>query len=133
MRHFLNLKTTIRTRDFQASCDFYETILGLKKIENWQEPHDSGSIYQLGPAVESGLLEISYIRTEHDEFQEEFHEDASLKIDLQLATNNLESWVQRLQGNWEFKGPVDKPWGSRYIYFKDPDGVQIIIYERQKP
>ena len=129
MNSFLSLKTTIRTRNFEASCGFYENILGLPKVEGWQENHDRGAIYGFGPNGSYGLLEISQIDSAHENFQPEFREPASLKIDLQMATNDLEAWVARLQGKWEFKGPVGRPWGSRYVYLMDPDQVQIIIYE----
>ena len=132
MDSFLSLKATIRTHNFEASCHFYEKILGLEKLEGWHEVNDRGCIYRAGLSPECGLLEISEIGKDHEYFQSEFHQPASLKIDLQLATSDLDSWVKRLRGNWQFRGPVDRPWGSRYLYVLDPDQVQIIIYEHKQ-
>ena len=129
MNSFLSLKTTIRTRNFEALCGFYENILGLHKVEGWHETHDRGAIYRIGPNGSNGLLEISQIDSAHEYFQPEFREPASHKMDVQMATDDLEAWVAHLRGKWEFRGPVDRLWGSRYVYLTDPDQVQIIIYE----
>ncbi len=133
MNAFLGCKTTIRTRDYSASSHFYQQVLGLELIESWQEPLDQGSIYQIGPASSGSLLEISQVSSGHESYREEFAQPASMKMDLQMATDDIQLWVDKLQGNWEFRGPVSRPWGSEYLYLRDPDGVQIIIYEDQNP
>lgn len=53
------------------------------------------------------------------------------KVDLQLRTDSVDSWTQALEGMWPFEGPEDLPWGQRWIKLRDPDGLQIAIYEGQ--
>ncbi|MDH3710716.1 MAG: VOC family protein [Cyclobacteriaceae bacterium] len=132
MNAFLECKATIRTRDYTASCHFYQQILGLDLIESWQDAQDRGSIFRLDKRGGS-LLEISELGTRHESYRAEFAQPATMKMDLQMATDDLQHWVEKLQGNWEFRGPVSRPWGSEYLYLKDPDGVQVIIYKYQNP
>lgn len=128
MNSFTTLKTVIRTKDFQASCAFYKDILGLRVVTSWHESQDRGCIFEL---AENARIEISKIDPAHQYYQSLFSEEATLKIDLQLATNDLQGWAKRLKEKWECRGPVDRPWGSKYLYLKDPDGVQIIIYDKE--
>jgi len=27
------------------------------------------------------------------------------------------------------RGPIQRPWGSRYAYLSDPNGIQVILFE----
>ncbi len=47
----------------------------------------------------------------------------SNKISIQLRTDNVSYWADRLQENWKVRGPVLRPWGSQYLYLLDPDGI----------
>lgn len=123
------LKTVIRTKDFEASCNFYGKLLGLSVIESWSSESDAGCIFSL---AENTSVEISRINPEDDYFHDYFDEDASLKIDLQIPTIALDEWAVYLQDHWPCRGPVARPWGSRYLYLKDPDGVQVIFYSEPK-
>ena len=43
---------------------------------------------------------------------------------LEFRVNDVDSEFKRLQGivkTW-VKGPTTQPWGTRSIYFRDPDG-----------
>ena len=53
-------------------------------------------------------------------------------MDIQIRTDNVEYWAERLNNKWEARGPVLRPWGSFYLYLRDPDGLQIIIYEEKQ-
>ncbi len=124
-RTFLGQKTVIRTRDFKSSCTFYKEVLGLEIAESWNNDLDCGCIFSTGG---SGSIEISYLEPGHDYFRSVFTAPASLKMDIQLATKDMDGWVNRLSPLWEYKGPVSRPWGTQYLYLRDPDDVQIIIY-----
>ena len=41
----------------------------------------------------------------------------------------MEFWEKRLKGKWETRGSILRPWGSYYFYLKDPDGLQVLIYQ----
>jgi len=123
-----SLKFTIRTRDFESSRKFYREILDLAEVEAWDEDSDRGLIVSPGGAA---LIEISEIRPHSSSFRGEFLGSmGGEKVDIQLRTSDVERWARRLSAaGWPFRGPVDRPWGARYIYLHDPDGVKIILYD----
>ena len=130
-KKLLSLKTVIRTKDFEISKDFYTRILGLEVDEEYEDPGDRGFIFRLGSEPNNAFIEISEISEEHDYFQEAFAlESANDKVDMQIRTNDVNYWAERLKKeNWPARGPVKRPWGHRYLYLRDPDNLRIIIYE----
>jgi len=124
------LKFTIRTRDFSKATWFYHEVLCLSEVETWDEATDRGAIFSLG---EGGLIEVSEIRANSEAFRSEFLDPMkSEKVDVQLRTPDIEPWAKRLDAlGWKFEGPVDRPWGARYLYLNDPDGVRIILYDER--
>lgn len=130
----LSLKTVIRTRDFEASKTFYTQILNLEIVEEYDDEDGSkGVIVRVGSERSNAFIEISEIKKEHRYFQEAFDEDIENdKTGIQIATHTIDYWANKLQGKWNARGPVLRPWGSRYLYLRDPDELQIIIYQ-EKP
>jgi len=125
MEGFISLKTTIRTKNFESSKMFYSTVLQLKIVEEYDDKNGSqGCILRIGSEESNAFVEISEIEAKHD-----FLND---KIDLQIKTNSILYWAERLQKLWKVSGPIDRPWGSQYLYLRDPDGLQIIIYQENK-
>lgn len=129
----LSSKTVIRTKDFVASKSFYTEILNLQIAEEYDDGNGSrGMILRLGSEASNAFIEISEIKNYHEYFQEAFVEGfKNDKTDIQIRTTNIEFWAKRLQEKWQARGPVLRPWGSYYLYLRDPDGLQIIIYEEK--
>jgi len=130
---FTNVKTVIRTKDFEASKNFYSQVLGFDIVEEYDEEKGvRGCILRIGKTGSNAFLEISAVDTDHyyynKSFDRTFDND---KIDLQIKTNSIDYWVKNLDDKWKKKGPVDKPWGATYLYLRDPDGLQIIIYQEK--
>ncbi len=127
----LSLKTVIRTKDFKASKNFYMMVLGFEIEEEYNDGNGSrGIILRFGNEKSNAFIEISEIMNEHYYFQEAFSEKLDNdKIDIQLKTLDVEHWAKRLNEKWEVRGPIKRPWGSQYLYLRDPDGMQIIIYQ----
>lgn len=128
----LGMKTVIRTKDYRAALHFYTNLLKLEVISAYDDGDGSrGSILQVGREGGSAFIELSEIRKDHRYHQEAF--DRSFendKVDLQIRTGNVAYWAKRLREHkWPAKGPVLRPWGAHYLYLKDPDGLQIILYE----
>ena len=101
-----------------------------------QQEYDDGDgsrgvIYRLGESTNRAYLEISEILESHDYYQEAFSQKFDNdKLDLQIPCSGIDEWAQRLsEHNWPSRGPVPRPWGSRYLYLRDPDGLQIILFE----
>ena len=132
--NLLSLKTVIRTKDLEASKAFYTQILNLKIVQEYNDGNGSkGIILRLGSEGSNAFLEISEIKKTHNYFQKAFSESIQNdKIDLQLRTDNIKYWEARLKGKWKTRGPILRPWGSYYFYLKDPDGLQIIIYQESE-
>ena len=131
---FKSVKTTIRTKNYEASKEFYHTFLKLSIVEEYDsEKGVRGCILSLGGIDTSSFIEISEIASAHDYFQncfqDKFNND---KIDLQIKTDDIDYWTERLSGFIKVRGPINRPWGSKYLYIRDPDGLQIIIYQEFK-
>ena len=129
----LSLKTVIRTKDLKASINFYTKILNLNVVQKYNDGDGSkGVILRFGPESSNAFLEISEIKESHNYHQDSF--DKSIKndkIDIQLRTDDVEYWASKINGQWNMRGPVLRPWGSQYLYLRDPDGLQIIIYQEK--
>lgn len=130
----LSLKTVIRTKDFEASKHFYTEILKLVIVEEYNDGDGSkGVIMRFGSESSNAFLEISEIEKNHGYYQEAFSEKLKNdKIDIQLKTDDVAYWAKLLNNKWEARGPVLRPWGSHYLYVRDPDGLQIIIYQEKE-
>ena len=129
-----SLKTVIRTKNFEASKSFYTQILNLDIVEEYNDGNGSkGLIVRFGPEGSNAFLEISEIQKSHSYFQDAFSESfENDKTDIQLKTENVNYWANLLKAKWDARGPVLRPWGSHYLYLRDPDGLQIIIYQEKR-
>jgi len=127
------LKTVIRTSDFNRSKEFYVSFLNLKILEEYDDENGSrGCILGLSTENNNALIEISEIKATHDFYQPAFDRTIDNdKIEIQIRTNSVDYWTDRLNNVWETKGPIDRPWGSRYLYLRDPDGIRIVIYQEK--
>ncbi len=129
----LSCKTVIRTKNFEASKAFYLDVMGLHIVETYDDGDGSrGLIFRFGDEKSNAFLEISEIQASHYYYQDAF--GASLKndkMDLQLRTEDMPYWERQIKEKWEARGPVLRPWGSHYLYLRDPDGLQIIIYQEK--
>lgn len=128
MGSLTSLKTVIHTEDFTNSVRFYHEVLGLEVVNKWDEPGDRGRIFKVGS--ERAFIEILETKAQGEHSANEFPSGMiNNKMEIQMATKNLEAWVSRLQTLWPTKGPLKRPWGSSYLYLRDPNGIQIIIYQ----
>lgn len=126
----LQFKMVIRCTDLDRSSFFYNWLLDLTIIEEWEEESGRGCIFSFGEGGTGGKLEI-YEMTEadkrfHPAFRAPLNND---KIDIQLKCRNLDDWIKRIQGKVDYEGPETTVWGERLIKFRDPDNLLIAIYE----
>ncbi|MDC8004869.1 VOC family protein [Aureisphaera galaxeae] len=131
---FLSSKTVIRTRDFNASKSFYMEVLQMELYESYDDGDGSkGVILRIGDENSTALLEISEIMDYNEYHQDAFDKKLdSDKMGLQIRTDDVQYWADRLkEKRWSARGPVLRPWGSYYLYLRDPDGLQIIIYQEK--
>ncbi|MEK9136418.1 MAG: VOC family protein [Bacteroidota bacterium] len=123
-------KIVIRCRDFSLSRQFYSSVLGLRIVAEWEESGGKGCIFAVTRGEDGGYLEIYEMTNEDERYHPSFSARLQTdKIDLQLRTDSVDSWVNALQGAWPFDGPERLPWGQRWIKLRDPDDLLIAIYE----
>ena len=114
------LKTRIETPLSEECRVFYTKYLGMKVLDSWDESGDKGVILGLGSSAQGeAYLEIAYAETPKS------HEG----ISLQFRVRDLDAVAKKLRGKLQFRGPEERPWGSRYLYLEDPSGIHVILYE----
>ncbi len=115
----LSLKTRISTPHFEQTQSFYQDLFGLVVVEDWDEPGDRGVILALDDQRIDALLEI---RRAGDEARFD-------GLSLQLRVADVEAFIARVRDRVVFEGPKARPWGSRYVYLRDPNDIQVIVYD----
>ncbi len=113
-----SLKTKITTPRFEATVAWYRNLFGLEMVEQWDEPKDKGCILALPGGRNEALLEV------YDGPAADFG-----GLSLQFRTTDIDAFRARIADDMDCRGPVDRPWGSRYLYLHDPNGIAIIVYE----
>lgn len=116
---FTGLKTRIETPRLEETAAFYTGLLGLTVLDAWDEDGDRGMILGLGPArAAEAFLELAQGAAA-----------PAPAVSLQFRVDDLAAVEARLRGQWEYRGPEARPWGSTYLYLRDPAGVQVIVYQ----
>ncbi len=115
----LSLKTRISTPHFEQTQSFYQDLFGLIVVEDWDEPGDRGVILAFHEQRMDALLEI-------------YRSDNAASFDgtsLQIRVADVDAFVARARDRVVFEGPKERPWGSRYVYLRDPNDIQVIVYD----
>ena len=116
------VNTCLITNDVKRLVEFYEPILALKAKR-------TGEDYAEFPTGVGVLAVFS------EDAQEKYipgsAEAAKNKsVVLQFRVGDVDQEYRRLQGlvkTW-VKPPTTQPWGTRSIYFRDPDGNLVDFY-----
>lgn len=118
--------TCVITNDVKRLVDFYEPILAMKA--KW-----SGKDYAEFP-TSVGLLAIFSAEAQEIYIpgSAEAAKNKSLILEFKIANVDLEyKRLQNLVKVW-VKPPTTQPWGTRSIYFRDPDGNLVNFYAPTK-
>lgn len=113
------IKTRIQTDRFDETLHFYTEFLGLKIIREWNDEADTGAILGLPDAAAKAYLEIASVP----------QASVSAGVTLQFRTDDLNKAIEDLAGKYQHDPPDVKPWGSTYVYLRDPAGNQVIVFE----
>jgi catechol 2,3-dioxygenase-like lactoylglutathione lyase family enzyme len=114
-----SLKTQITTPRLADTQAFYQSVFGLSVVEEWDEPDDKGVILQFPDGHREALLEV-YEGSDTQNF---------VGLSLQFRVDHLESFIASLPAGVLFEGPDHRPWGSTYLYLRDPNDIQVIVYQ----
>lgn len=119
MSVLLSLKTKLSTDKLAETTAFYRQLFDLQMLEEWDHPGDKGVILGLGGDRNEALLEIYDSNTGAD----------FSGLSLQFRVADIQAFVRSLPETLEYEGPRVRPWGSTYVYIRDPNDVLIIVYE----
>ena len=115
-------------RDLPASRRFYVALPGPHVAGVWDASGHRGCRGAVGSG--GGFLEMLAVDCEHPKHQPAFAElAANDKTELQIRVDSVDVWAERLDGSIDFEGPVTRPWGNRYLWLRDPDGVRVALFQ----
>jgi catechol 2,3-dioxygenase-like lactoylglutathione lyase family enzyme len=120
------VNTCLITNDVKRLVEFYEPILALKAKrtgEDYAEFRTSVGVL----AIFSGVAQERYIPGSAEAANNK-------SVVLQFRVTDVDQEYRRLQNlvkTW-VKPPTTQPWGTRSIYFRDPDGNLVDFYTPSK-
>jgi catechol 2,3-dioxygenase-like lactoylglutathione lyase family enzyme len=120
------LHTCLITSDVKKLVDFYEPVLNLKA--RWSGPDYAEFTTGVGVlAIFSADAQEKYIPGSADAGR-----NRSLILEFRVADPDSE--YRRLEGIVKVwvKPPTTQPWGTRSVYFRDPDGNLVDFYRPAK-
>ena len=116
------VNTCLITNDVKRLVEFYEPILALKAKRTGEDYAE----FQTGVGVLAVFSEDA-----HEKYIPGSAQAAKNKsVVLQFRVGDVDQEYRRLQGlvkTW-VKPPTTQPWGTRSIYFRDPDGNLVDFY-----
>ena len=116
------MNTCLITNDVKRLVEFYEPILALKAKK-------TGEDYAEFPTG-VGVLAIFSKDTQERYIPGSAEAAKNRSVVLQFRVSDPDQEYGRLQGlvkSW-VKPPTTQPWGTRSIYFRDPDGNLLDFY-----
>ena len=121
------VNTCLITRDVNRLAAFYTQVLHV-------EPHREGKDY-LEFRTEVGVLALFSAGAQESYIPGSTTPGQNHSAILEFEVGNVDQEYARLK---EFvkiwvKGPTDQPWGTRSIYFRDPDGNLVDFFARRIP
>ena len=114
----LSLKTRLSTPLLAETCDWYRDLFGLELLEEWDEPGDRGCILGFPGGVSQALLEIHHCKTGSN----------FAGLSLQFRVDDINAFALPKDQRFASRGPEDRPWGSRYLFLTDPNGVSVVVF-----
>lgn len=114
----LSLKTKITTPRLAETVAWYRDLLGMEVAEQWDEPNDRGCILALSGGRGEAFLEI-YEGPAVSGFS---------NVSLQIRVEDLAPFRDLSDTRFHSRGPVDRPWGSQYLFFTDPNGISVVLF-----
>lgn len=116
------INTCLITNDVKALTAFYSQVLQI-------EPHKSGDDYVEFP-TKVGTLAIFAATAQEKYIPGSATAGQNHSSILEFRVANVDEEYARLRpmvASWA-KGPTTQPWGTRSIYFRDPDGNLVDFF-----
>src|SRR5690606_24638717 len=112
-----SLKTKVSTPLWRECVAFYCGVFGMVVAEQWEEHDDQGAILAFPDGRGEAYLEL---------YQTDVTHDVS-GMSLQFKVEDIGTFVRSLPPTLKYGGPRPRPWGSTYVYLRDPAGVLVIV------
>jgi catechol 2,3-dioxygenase-like lactoylglutathione lyase family enzyme len=114
--------TCLISGDVKRLAAFYEKVLQI-------EPQRSGDDY-LEFRTNEGTLALFSTAAQEKYIRGAATGGGNRGVILEFRVSNVDGEYARLQGlvNVWVKGPTTQPWGTRSIYFRDPDGNLVDFF-----
>jgi len=124
----LELRVALTTSDYERMAKFYNDALGIEPAQTWEIGQGRAVILNMGMAT----LEIFDETQAQTIDQIETGKRVSGQIRFSLQVPDLKSATERLlnQGAVMVHPPILTPWGDYNVRFKDPDGMQITLFQK---
>jgi catechol 2,3-dioxygenase-like lactoylglutathione lyase family enzyme len=118
--------TCVITHDVRRLVDFYEPILAQKA--KW-----SGKDYAEFPSG-AGILAIFSVEAQEEYIPGSAEPAKNKSVILEFRVSDVDQEYGRLRSLVKIwvKPPTTQPWGTRSIYFRDPDGNLVDFYTPRK-
>jgi uncharacterized glyoxalase superfamily protein PhnB len=116
------VNTCLITNNVKRLVEFYEPVLGLKAKR-------SGEDYAEFP-TDGGVLAIFSQEAQQKYIPGSTEAAKNKSVILEFKVADVDQEYRRLQSvvkTW-VKPPTTQPWGTRSIYFRDPDGNLVDFY-----
>jgi catechol 2,3-dioxygenase-like lactoylglutathione lyase family enzyme len=130
-RPVLELRLALTTQDYDRLVRFYCDGLGLEPAELWVNENDKAMLLELGRAT------IEIFDEAHAEIVDQLEVGARVSgaIRLALEVPDVDAAVTRLlaKGATLVHEAIVTPWNHRNARLRDPDGMQITLFQVLKP
>jgi len=116
------VNTCLITPDVNRLAAFYAQVLGI-------EPHKDGDNY-VEFRTGRGVLALFSANAQEKYIPGSAQAGENHSLILEFEVDNVDREYARLRGlvNTWVKGPSTQPWGTRSIYFRDPDGNLVDLF-----
>jgi len=123
----LELRVALTTEVFERLVRFYRDGLGLEPAAIWPDDQGRALVLDMGRAT----LEVFDEKQAQTIDQIEVGRRISGPIRFAFQVPDLEAAMQRLlaHGATLVHPPVVTPWGDLNVRLKDPDGMQITLFQ----
>jgi uncharacterized glyoxalase superfamily protein PhnB len=120
------VNTCLITNDVKRLVEFYEPVLVLKAKRSGEDYAEF--------ATSVGVLAIFSAKAQEKYIPGSSEAAKNKSVILEFSVADVDQEYRRLQNlvkTW-VKPPTTQPWGTRSIYFRDPDGNLVDFYMRIK-
>jgi catechol 2,3-dioxygenase-like lactoylglutathione lyase family enzyme len=120
------VNTCLITNDVKRLEEFYEPVLVLKAKRSGEDYAEF--------ATGVGVLAIFSAKAQEKYIPGSSEAATNKSVILEFSVADVDQEYRRLQSlvkTW-VKPPTTQPWGTRSIYFRDPDGNLVDFYARIK-